>query len=114
MPSMVVTFDPSACQANIVQDFRASPSTCTTQAPHCDVSHPTCVPVRRRFSRRYCTKSVRGSTSAVTALPFTVIETAGMLNLPNTRSFSTQPGNPVGQREINPYRYYTFRPLCNK
>src|SRR5262249_43663196 len=57
----------------------AWPSTWTTQAPHWEVSQPTCVPVRRRFSRRYCTKSVRVSTSAVTGLPFTVIETVGMV-----------------------------------
>src|SRR6266581_8522823 len=75
---MVSTFAPSACQANMVQDFTALPSTWTTQAPHCEVSQPTWVPVRRRFSRRYCTKRVRGSTSPVTALPFTVIATADM------------------------------------
>src|SRR5438105_8348160 len=44
----------------------------------CEVSQPTWVPVRRRCSRRNCTRSVRGSTSAVTALPFTVIATAVM------------------------------------
>ena len=32
----------------MVQDFTALPSTCTTQAPHCEVSQPTCVPVRPR------------------------------------------------------------------
>src|SRR4051812_8258444 len=48
------------------------------QAPHCEVSQPTWVPVSRRCSRRNWTRSVRGSTSAVTALPFTVIETDGM------------------------------------
>src|SRR3954466_4979610 len=72
---MVRTFLPSASQANIVQAFTALPSRCTTQAPHWDVSHPTCVPVSRRPSRRYWTSNVRGSASAVTALPFTVIET---------------------------------------
>src|SRR5436853_1654053 len=75
---MVSTFLPSASQANIVQAFTALPSTWTTQAPHCEVSQPTCVPVRRNCSRRNCTSNVRGSTSAVTDLPFTVIETAGM------------------------------------
>src|ERR1700674_4081498 len=82
---MVVTSAPSACQANMVQDLRALPSTCTTQHPHCEVSQPTCVPVRRRFSRKYCTSRVRGSTSAETALPFTVIATLGMTNLPKQR-----------------------------
>src|SRR5262249_29002198 len=53
-----------------------------TQAPHWDVSQPTWVPVRRRFSRRNCTSRVRVSTSAVTGLPFTVMETAGMIAPP--------------------------------
>src|SRR5262245_21194559 len=75
---MVVTLAPSTCQTKTVQYLVALPVTCTTQAPHCDVSHPTWVPVSRRFSRRYCTRRVRGSTSAVTALPFTVSATADM------------------------------------
>src|SRR5215469_5883928 len=70
----------------MVQDFTALPLTCTTHAPHWDVSHPTCVPVRRRFSRRNCTSRVRVSTSAVTGLPFTVMETAGMIVLPPQNS----------------------------
>src|SRR5262249_18556687 len=61
-----------------VQAFTALPSTCTTQAPHWEVSQPTWVPVSRRFSRRNCTRRVRGSTSPVTALPFTVSATADM------------------------------------
>src|SRR3954466_11660228 len=75
---MVSTVAPSACHANMVQAFTALPSTWTTQAPHCEVSHPTWVPVRRKPSRRYCTSSVRASASALTALPFTVMETAGI------------------------------------
>ena len=42
---MVVMSRPSACTASIVHDFTDSPSTCTVQAPHEDVSHPTLVPV---------------------------------------------------------------------
>src|ERR1043166_9384027 len=80
---MVRTFAPSADNANMVQDFTALPSTWTTQAPHWDVSQPTWVPVRRRFSRRYWTSSVRVSTSAVTGLPFTVMETVGMMAPPH-------------------------------
>src|SRR5882757_7572349 len=79
---MVVTLAPSTCQAKIVQAFIALPFTCTTHAPHCEVSQPTWVPVSRRFSRRNCTSRVRGSTSAVTALPFTVSLTAGIEHLP--------------------------------
>src|SRR4051812_40299270 len=72
---MVSTLAPSACQANMVQDFTALPSTCTTQAPHCEVSQPTWVPVRRSVSRRNWTSKVRASASPLTALPFTVMET---------------------------------------
>src|SRR5215208_8234434 len=71
---MVLTSWPSAITASVVQDFTALPSTCTTQAPHCEVSQPTCVPVSRRFSRRNWTSRVRGSTLALTGLPFTIIE----------------------------------------
>src|ERR1700745_4096002 len=60
--------------ASVVQDFTALPSRCTTQAPHCEVSQPTWVPVRRRFSRRNWTRRVRGSTFALTGLPFTIRE----------------------------------------
>src|SRR6516225_4709395 len=84
-PSMVVTLAPSICQTKTVQAFTALPSTCTTQAPHWDVSQPTWVPVSRRFSRKYCTRRVRGSTSPVTALPFTVNATAVMAS--SSKSF---------------------------
>src|SRR6516165_6259442 len=84
-PSMVSTSAPSICHTKTVQDFTAFPSTCTTQAPHCEVSHPTWVPVRRRSSRRNCTSRVRGSMSPVTALPFTVIATAAMVFLLDIR-----------------------------
>src|ERR1700722_10766446 len=82
--SMVRTSAPSAVSARMVQDFTALPFTCTTQAPHCEVSQPTCVPVNRRFSRRNCTSRVRGSTSALTGLPFTIILTAGIGLLPDS------------------------------
>src|SRR6202162_4551337 len=71
---MVRTSCPSAITARVVQDFTALPSRCTTQAPHCEVSQPTWVPVNRRFSRRNCTSNVRGSTLALTGLPFTIRE----------------------------------------
>src|SRR5215472_16349014 len=70
--SIVNTERPSACIANSVHDLTASPSTCTTQAPHWLVSQPTCVPVRPSCSRNSCTKRVRPSTVAETGLPFTV------------------------------------------
>src|SRR5882757_6999931 len=71
---MVLTSWPSAITASVVQDLTALPSRCTTQAPHCEVSQPTWVPVSRRFSRRNWTSRVRGSTLALTGLPFTIIE----------------------------------------
>src|SRR3954447_21548325 len=60
--------------ASVVHDLTALPSRWTTQAPHCEVSQPTWVPVSRRFSRRNCTSRVRGSTLAFTGLPFTIRE----------------------------------------
>src|SRR5690606_9399398 len=98
MPSIVVTLAPSACQANMVQELRATPSTCTTQAPHWEVAQPTWVPVSRRLSRRYCTSRVRGSTVAVTALPFTVIETGSiaiLLGLENGQFLGPFPPAPA-------------------
>src|SRR3954471_20760755 len=71
---IVLTSCPSAITASVVQDFTALPSRCTTQAPHCEVSQPTWVPVSLRFSRKNCTSSVRGSTLALTGLPFTISE----------------------------------------
>src|SRR5690606_21433466 len=82
-PSIVKTPEPSQDTASVVQDFTARPSTCTMQAPHWLVSQPTCVPVRRRYSRRNWTRSVRGSMSADTLLPFTVIVTWVMHFLPH-------------------------------
>src|ERR1051326_4501223 len=82
---MVRTFAPSSCNASTVQDFIALPLTLTSQAPHCEVSQPTCVPVSRRFSRSNCTNSVRGSTSAVTGLPFTVRDTAAIGSSSNSK-----------------------------
>src|SRR5215213_3776421 len=50
-----------------------------THAPHWLVSHPMCVPVRPRLSRRKLTSSNRGSTSAAYSTPLTVIRTATLL-----------------------------------
>src|ERR1700736_1325583 len=80
---MVVTLAPSACPTSTVHDLTARPSICTTQAPHWLVSQPTWVPVRFRWSRRRLTRSVRSSTSAATALPFTVNLTVDTLRPPN-------------------------------
>src|SRR6516225_2802116 len=110
-PSMVSTLAPSSCSAKTVQDLIALPLTCTTQAPHCDVSQPTCVPVSRKCSRKSCTSSVRGSTLAVMGLPFTVMDTAAVSpaigSLLEMRSktlrFASQARSPAGfGREIEP------------
>src|SRR5437867_12945242 len=71
-PSTVVTSAPSAWTANIVQDFTGVPSTSTVHAPQPDVSHPTWVPVSPSVSRRKCTSSSLGSTSAGRSVPFTL------------------------------------------
>ncbi len=73
---------PAACTASTVQLFTDAPLTWTTQAPHWLVSQPTWVPVRSRCWRRKSTRSVRGSTSRVTAWPFTVMETLAIQSLP--------------------------------
>src|ERR1700730_11401213 len=69
---MVPMVEPLACTARIVHDLTATPSTSTVQAPHCPVSQPTCVPVRRRSLRMNSTSRVRGSTCALTFLSLTV------------------------------------------
>src|SRR5258708_7739536 len=74
-PSTVVISDPSACTANIVQDFTARPFISTVHAPQYVVSQPTCVPVRSQPSRRNSTSNMRGSTSRAYDLPFTLIWT---------------------------------------
>ena len=65
-PSMVVTSCPLAWTASTLQDFTLRPSRCTVQAPQLLVSQPITVPVLPSFSRRYCTSSIRGSTSSET------------------------------------------------
>src|SRR5262245_5308573 len=108
---MVSTLAPSALSASIVQDFTAMPFTCTTQQPHCEVSQPTWVPVRRRFSRRYCTSKVRGSTSALTDLPFTVIDTVGIrIILESTAERACFRAERWGRR-LNDAKYRRFSPI---
>jgi hypothetical protein len=82
-PSMVTISEPEAWAASIEQDFTALPSRWITQAPHCEVSQPTWVPVIPRFSRRKCTSNVRSSTSPLTLRPFTTISTLDMVPPPN-------------------------------
>src|SRR5882672_11073706 len=72
---MVVTDLPSAATVRSVQLFIETPSTWTTQAPHCEVSQPKWVPVRSSVSRRKSDRSSDGATSALTFLPLTDIST---------------------------------------
>src|SRR5260221_14280142 len=74
-PSIVVTDLPSAATVRSVQLFMETPSTWTTQAPHCEVSQPIWVPVRSSISRRKSDRSSDGATSALTFLPLTDIST---------------------------------------
>src|SRR5438105_4225374 len=62
----------------MVQDFTGTPSASTVQAPQWVVSHPICVPVSRRVSRRKCTRRGRGSTSAVCLAPLTGTVVGGL------------------------------------
>src|ERR1700755_327228 len=104
-PSIVLTSWPSAITASVVQDFTALPSRCTTQAPHCDVSQPTWVPVSRRFSRRNCTRSGRRSTLAVTGLPFTISEILAigtLYYLRHPHCTATQPSKSVENPSYGP------------
>src|ERR1700757_2184985 len=57
-----------------MQDFTGVPFHITVHAPHLPTTHPKCVPVRRRVSRRKWASSVRGSTSPEHGFPFTVRE----------------------------------------
>src|SRR3954447_17327546 len=110
-PSIVLTSWPSAITASVVQDFTARPSRCTTQAPHCEVSQPTWVPVNRRFSRRNWTSRVRGSILALTGLPFTIMEILAistLLSVPphidktGIKSFQAHNMGPLGNGQPRP------------
>src|SRR5437763_8770719 len=104
---MVFTSCPSAITASVVQDLTALPSRCTTQAPHCEVSQPTCVPVNRRFSRRNWTSRVRGSTLALTGLPFTIMEILAISTLLSALLRSGRTGG------LNTLRTYNMKPPGN-
>src|SRR5690242_16297113 len=94
-PSTVVISPPSAIGANNVHDFTVRPFKITVQAPQYVVSHPTCVPVRLRCSRKNSTSSVRGSTSATRASPFTRTRTriflASGILMPRIHRFTASP-----------------------
>src|SRR5258706_3697220 len=55
----------------MVHDFTAAPFIKTVQAPQYVVSHPICVPVSSRSSRRNSTSKHRGSTTRECSLPLT-------------------------------------------
>ncbi len=72
-PSTVRTSRPLAIAASAVQDFSGAPSSHSTQAPQLDVSQPQWLPVSSSSSRMKWMSSMRGSTSRVYSVPFTVI-----------------------------------------
>src|SRR5271165_760901 len=74
-PSTVSSSEPSACTANMVQDFTVFPSRTTVQAPQLLVSQPTWVPVSASFSRMRCTSRSLGSTSTSRCRPLTLRRT---------------------------------------
>src|ERR1700712_4386084 len=73
-PSTVSTSAPSAWTASTEQDFTLRPSRWTVQAPQLLVSQPMTVPTFPSFSRRYCTSSIRGSTSSEYRTPSTLTD----------------------------------------
>ena len=98
-PSIVVTLEPSAWTASIVQLFTALPSTWTVQAPHWLVSQPTWVPVRSRSSRSTWTRSRLGSTSTSRVLAVH-LERDAAARLTGTTSFHCRA--PVACRRVLP------------
>src|SRR6202167_3652777 len=74
IPSIVVTFFPSARETGATQERTACPSICTVQAPHSAMPQPYLVPVRFSESRMTHSKGVDGGSSTVTGLPLTVNE----------------------------------------
>src|SRR5690242_13893277 len=62
----------------------------TVQAPHREVSQPTCVPVRPVFSRKKWTRSRRGSTEARRSTPFTVMFTLFVIGFPTACGFGQE------------------------
>src|ERR1700691_3074262 len=74
IPSIVVTFFPSARETGATQERTACPSICTVHAPHSAMPQPYFVPVRFNESRITHSKGVDGGSSTVTGLPLTVNE----------------------------------------
>ena len=79
-PSIVRMSEPEAWAASIVQDFTALPSTWTTQAPHCDVSQPTCVPVSPEIFPQKMDQKRPVLDVALTLRPFTTNDTLDILS----------------------------------
>src|SRR5215217_327414 len=71
MPSIVLTARPWAWTASMMQERTACPSTCTVHAPQTPCSHPKCVPVRSRSSRKKSPRLRLTSISRTWGEPFT-------------------------------------------
>src|ERR1700761_841760 len=72
-PSTVRMSRPLAMAASAVHAFSGAPSSHSTQAPQVEVSQPQWLPVSSSSSRMKWMSSMRGSTSRVYSVPFTVI-----------------------------------------
>ena len=77
-PSIVVTSLPAAWTASIRQERTGRPSRMTVHAPQTPCSHPRCVPVKLRSSRRKSASVLRASGEPVRVAPLTVSEMSGI------------------------------------
>src|SRR4051812_3447745 len=79
--SIVVTCELPMLSIGVTQDRVATPSMCTVQAPHSAAPQPNLVPVMPSTSRRTQSNGVSPSTSALCAVPLTLM-LKGMLRSP--------------------------------
>ena len=95
-PSTVRTSRPPAIAARTVHDLTGSLSIQTTQVPQLEVSQPPVRACQAQLVTQEVHEQQRGSTSSVTSVPFTVIETCISVPLsPNPGDCAAQ--GPLGQ-----------------
>src|SRR5258708_398217 len=83
---MVVMFLPATLATGTEQERRASPSTCTVQAPHCAMPQPNFVPVSPRISRKNQSKGMAGETFTSCLVPLTMTCMTAILVAPGCAS----------------------------
>src|SRR3954453_23968557 len=93
---MVVTCELPMLSIGVTQDRVATPSMCTVQAPHSAAPQPNLVPVMPSTSRRTQSNGVSPSTSALCAVPLTLMLKA-MLGSP----FDFLDWRPYGPRQCS-------------